>query len=124
MHQHVQSRHVHCTRCEELEEQVRQLKALLAPPVLFPDEWNLTKRETQLLQAFLVQRQLSREHLLTVMYDHETDIDIRTIDAFVYKLRKKFEAAGVAVTIEPVRSIGYRMSGADQKYIRTFMAEG
>lgn len=36
---------------DELEEEVRQLRELLVPPVVFPDEWRLTPQEAAVLAA-------------------------------------------------------------------------
>lgn len=49
-----------------------------------------------------------REKLLELIWDDELDVDTRTIDVHVNRLRSKL--AGTGVEVETVRGVGYRMA--------------
>ena len=74
----------------------------------------LTPKEFDLLQAFLESsgRVLSREHLLNRVwgYAHADEIESRTVDVHVRRLRAKL--GGEGWRIATVKSIGYRMEEA------------
>jgi DNA-binding response OmpR family regulator len=75
----------------------------------------LTPKEFDLLQALLeaAGRVLSREHLLTRVwgYAHADEIESRTVDVHVRRLRAKLGDDGMR--IETVKSVGYRFARAD-----------
>ncbi len=69
----------------------------------------LTATEFKLLQVLMERkgRVLSREYLLTNVWNYENEIETRTVDTHVRRLREKL--ASEAVLIETVRGVGYRM---------------
>lgn len=78
-------------KVDELQETVRQLKDLLAPPFAFPREWRLSNLETRVLAALLAAKgpYITRQALYVAMYDFETDAQEKTVDVYLCKVRKK-----------------------------------
>ncbi|MGH2531183.1 MAG: response regulator transcription factor [Thermomicrobiales bacterium] len=53
---------------------------------------------------------LTRDQLLERVWGGEYPGETRTVDVHVSRLRDRLEAAGAQITIETVRSVGYRLS--------------
>jgi len=70
----------------------------------------LTATEFKLLSQLMESRGrvVTREHLLINVWNYETEIETRTIDTHVRRLREKLGSE--AVWIETIRGIGYRMA--------------
>lgn len=77
------------------------------------DEVQLTALEFRLLGALLSQRGrvFSREALLDRVWGIQADIETRTVDTMMKRLRDKLGAAGRY--LETVRGVGYRFGEAD-----------
>ncbi|HAQ57775.1 MAG TPA: DNA-binding response regulator [Opitutae bacterium] len=71
-------------------------------------EVTLTATEFRLLQLLMERkgRVQSREHLLVAVWNYDTDIETRTVDTHVRRVREKLGA--YAHLIETVRGVGYR----------------
>lgn len=54
-------------------------------------------------------RVYSRERLLDCVWTHDPDIDLRTVDVHVRRLRKALNASGLPDLIRTVRSAGYSL---------------
>jgi two-component system, OmpR family, phosphate regulon response regulator PhoB len=67
--------------------------------------------EFRLLRHFLENpgRVFSRERLLDSVWSHDPDIDLRTVDVHVRRLRKALNDGGRADIIRTVRSAGYSL---------------
>jgi two-component system phosphate regulon response regulator PhoB len=67
--------------------------------------------EFRLLRHFLERpgRVFSRERLLDSVWGHDTDIELRTVDVHIRRLRKAINAGGKADLIRTVRSAGYAL---------------
>jgi two-component system phosphate regulon response regulator PhoB len=74
----------------------------------------LTALEYKLLLTLVERRGRvqARPHLLESVWGHQPDIQTRTVDMHVQRLRAKLGAAGAL--IETVRGSGYRFQGADK----------
>jgi DNA-binding response OmpR family regulator len=57
---------------------------------------------------------LTRETLLETVWGREYDIDTRTVDVHINRLRQRLETAGTSVEIETLRGIGYRLATRDE----------
>jgi two-component system, OmpR family, phosphate regulon response regulator PhoB len=70
----------------------------------------LTATEFRLLQLLMERRGRvqTREHLLVNVWNYESEIETRTVDTHVRRLREKLGAE--ADWIETIRGVGYRMS--------------
>ena len=69
----------------------------------------LTATEFRLLRLLMERkgRVQSREHLLLNVWNYETEIETRTVDTHIRRLREKL--GGEADRIETLRGVGYRM---------------
>jgi two-component system phosphate regulon response regulator PhoB len=67
--------------------------------------------EFRLLRHFLEHpgRVFSRDRLLDAVWAHDPDIDGRTVDVHIRRLRKALNAGGLADVIRTVRSAGYSL---------------
>lgn len=67
--------------------------------------------EFRLLKHFLEHpgRVFSRERLLDSVWGHDSDIELRTVDVHIRRLRKAINAGGRADIIRTVRSAGYAL---------------
>ena len=67
--------------------------------------------EYRLLKALLERpgRVFSRERLLDTVWSHDSDIDVRTVDVHVRRLRKALNQDGFPDIIRTVRSAGYSL---------------
>jgi DNA-binding response OmpR family regulator len=77
-------------------------------------EIELTTREYELLE-FMAQnprRVLSRDLLLTRVWDEEFDLTTNVVDVYVGYLRRKVDAPGEEKLIRTVRGAGYTLKGA------------
>jgi two-component system phosphate regulon response regulator PhoB len=70
--------------------------------------------EFRLLRHFLEHpgRVFSRERLLDSVWQHDPDIDARTVDVHIRRLRKALNADGLPDLIRTVRSAGYSLDSA------------
>ena len=75
-------------------------------------EVELTALEFRLLHTFLLRRDRvqTRDQLLEDVWGYEPDLNTRTVDTHVKRLREKLGAAGQI--IETVRGVGYRLSSS------------
>lgn len=72
----------------------------------------LSSTEFRLMQFFIChpERVYSRTQLLDNVWGNSADIDDRTVDVLIRRLRKQLEPFGCRNYIQTVRSIGYRFS--------------
>ncbi len=72
--------------------------------------------EFRLLRHFMEhpKRVFSRERLLTTVWSHATEIESRTVDVHVRRLRKALNEGGRPDIIRTVRSAGYALDSGDE----------
>ena len=103
------SRIVIGTESVRLELDIQQRRAWTTEEV----EVSFTRAEYDILLALVEAngRILSRSQLLdAISSGSDHDVDERVVDAFVSKIRRKLNAAGLPkVPVETVRGIGYRL---------------
>jgi two-component system phosphate regulon response regulator PhoB len=82
----------------------RHIAAIAGEPL------DLTATEFKLLQLLMARRGRvqTREHLLLNVWRYETEIETRTVDTHVRRLREKLGAE--AAWIETIRGVGYRFA--------------
>jgi len=85
----------------------RHIAAIAGAPL------DLTATEFKLLQLLMERRGRvqTREHLLINVWRYETEIETRTVDTHVRRLREKLGAE--AAWIETIRGVGYRFAELD-----------
>jgi two-component system, OmpR family, phosphate regulon response regulator PhoB len=73
----------------------------------------LSHTEFKLLQCLMLQpkRVHSREQLLSQAWDKDSQIDVRTVDAHIKRLRQALLAVGCEGYIHTVRGMGYTLNG-------------
>ncbi len=76
-------------------------------------EVTLTLKEYRLLELFMrhPRQVLSREQILSSLWDFDADWESNVIDVHVKNLRKKLFGTGKDDFIETVRGVGYRLKG-------------
>jgi two-component system phosphate regulon response regulator PhoB len=60
-------------------------------------------------------RVFSRERLLDAVWSHDSDIDARTVDVHVRRLRKALNEGGKPDLVRTVRSAGYSLDAEGDK---------
>jgi two-component system torCAD operon response regulator TorR len=83
----------------------RELSGLDGRPI------HLTRAEFDLLAALVGAdgRPLSREYLIEVVSNRQTDADVRTVDALIARLRRKLIGGSEQPVIATVTGIGYKL---------------
>ncbi len=107
-----------CDQCDELREELRQLRASIAPvEFVAPVEWGLKVGEDQLLRAFRSRRFLTVNGVIAAtrsehrLNKSQWDIDQPNNLASVYvsHLRKKLKAARAPYRIVTHHGHGYKL---------------
>ena len=77
----------------------------------FSKKIRLGPKEYQLLVALIEkpERVLTREFLLDHIWPDNLDIETRTVDVHMARLRKSLELAGKSDSIRTVRGVGYSL---------------
>ena len=75
---------------------------------------HLGPTEFRLLRHFLQspRRVFSREQLLDNVWGHDSEVELRTVDVHIRRLRKALNGAGGADLLRTVRSVGYALDSA------------
>lgn len=107
-----------------LQEEVRWLKDLLAPPGFLPAVFKLSAHEERTLKALLSRKEWTREALYEsiYLYSNEPNIpDMRMIDTVICKLRRKIKPWGIE--IETLYGQGFRIAPAMRAYAAKIIDE-
>ncbi|MEZ5933909.1 MAG: phosphate regulon transcriptional regulator PhoB [Alphaproteobacteria bacterium] len=83
------------------------------------DEVHLSPTEFRLLRKFLERpgRVFSRDQLLDLVWGHDQDVELRTVDATIRRLRRALNENGRADLLRTVRAAGYALDqGETQKH--------
>src|SRR3954453_14777726 len=77
----------------------------------------LTRAEFDLLAALVGAdgRPLSRDYLIEVVSNRQTDVDVRTVDALVARLPRKLVGGSDHPVIATVTGIGYKLASDDRR---------
>ena len=88
----------------EMDVEAHRVRRRAAPVQLGPTEFRL-------LRYFMENpgRVFSRDQLLDAVWAHDADIDARTVDVHVRRLRKALNQGGLPDVIRTVRSAGYSL---------------
>jgi len=119
MHTHVKS--TRCERCQELEEEIRQLRKLITPGGRFPLSWSLTNKQTLLLSCFLTRSIVTRDAALAGVYGADTENDIRIVDVYMKRIRERFRDVGVDIKFKAEYGLGYSITAEDQAKLKSFV---
>lgn len=84
------------------------LEQHLSATLVLPVEWRLTGSEATVFGCLVNRPIATKEAILTTLYsDRDEEAEIKIIDVFVCKLRKKLAPFGI--TIETIWGRGYRL---------------
>jgi len=80
--------------------------------VLREQSSTLSKKEAQLLECLLerVDRVVSRERLLEVLWDDTVFVEENTLNVYVTRVRKKLQELRLDGALETIRGAGYRLN--------------
>jgi two-component system cell cycle response regulator CtrA len=92
---------------ERLRERVTQLEGLGDGAILAPVDWRLTPAEARLFNGLMSRQMASKGALMDAIYQGRDEAEIKIVDVFVCKIRKKLKPFGIA--IETVWGQGYRI---------------
>lgn len=83
-----------------MRERVRQLESLIMPSVHVPIEWRLTPAEARVFQHLTSRDVATKQSIMTALYSDRADdeVEIKIVDVFVCKMRKKLTPFGVGIT--------------------------
>ncbi|MBM7645478.1 DNA-binding response OmpR family regulator [Scopulibacillus daqui] len=99
------------------EERILEVEGLSLYPerleLCFNDECvTLTKKESILADLLLSKhpKAVSREMMLSKLWDDESFVEENTLNVNIARLRKKFEDLNIKNAVETVRGLGYRLN--------------
>ena len=100
-------------RIEELEEEIRQLKAAFAPKVGFPLSWRLDERESAILSALFHTKgsYVTPDALLLLLVRYEDDADERTTRTWIGRLRHKLKPRGITIVTRATQGYALKVAG-------------
>lgn len=78
---------------ETLRERIRQLETLLAPVVVLPPEWGLSRNETLIFRVLLGREMATKDQMMAILYGDRADEppDPKILSVFIFKMRKKLK---------------------------------
>lgn len=85
---------------DELRARVAYLEATLAPVIITPTEWKLTRTESVIIAVLAGREIASREAMHAALYslDPNGGADMKVIDVYIHHLRKKLKPFGFRIT--------------------------
>lgn len=100
-----------------LREQVRQMHALLQPPLTFPFEWGLTLAEARILQCLVgaPDGRRSRDAIHVAASGQDPLSSPKVIEVRICKLRQKLAPLGFKIST--LHGFGYRLDPAARAHI-------
>lgn len=109
---------------QRLRDQVTALQDALGQTEAFrtPAEWRLTASEATVFASLYGRESCSKEQLMHALYEPGVDDEpnIKIVDVFICKLRKKLTPYGVA--IETIWGRGYRMTAQTKARVQALIA--
>src|SRR5262245_7404384 len=106
-----------------LRERIRQLEEMVGIGLEVPPMFGLTGKESALLGIMMERELTTKESALDLMYfDRPNDTpEVKIIDVFVCKMRKKLEKFDVK--IETVWGRGYRLPPDSKKNVQAYLKQ-
>jgi DNA-binding response OmpR family regulator len=102
-----------------LEDEIRRLTLLLRPPIMFPEAWGLSRRETQLLAAIYGggDSPVSLARLIYAIYgDDEPEFVTDCVKVTMFHLRQKMRPHKVRII--NVRDTGWHLDRWSREFVR------
>ena len=107
-----------------LRAKVDQLEELLGLHFPSPFSFTLTGQEMRVFGVLMKREVATKEMIMQGLYSHrpqDDEVEIRIVDVFICKIRKKLAPHGVA--IETVWGHGYRLTQDTKAKVRGIMAQ-
>ncbi len=108
-------------RIEELEEENRQFKELLAPTAAFPLEWQLTPTQARLLAALYKNDRLSHERVFFALGSKSEVQSYGLLTVNIHHLRRKLGPLGMKIV--NLHSYGYALTPESRTFIKGVLDE-
>ncbi len=112
------------TENEELRDRIDQLEGELKwTGFRFPLEWCLTPKEAKLLSALASRMVCSKEFLHLTLYglDPSGGAEIKIVDVFICKIRKKISPAGINIVTQ--WGSGYALDAPSLKIVTSYIGK-
>lgn len=105
---------------DELREKVRQLEEIIGFHLRAPVAFGLNRHEEMVLGALTKRDRMTKEQIMMALYsDRIESPDIRIIDVYICRLRKKLKEFGIEITT--IWGIGYALTPASKAIIKQFL---
>lgn len=107
---------------DRLRDRISQLEDAMGMSVLTPIEWRLTMAEQRVFGVLLARELATKAAIMAALYsaDGKEEAEIKIVDVFVCKARKKLKPFGVE--IETRWGEGYYLTPATKAKVRAMMA--
>jgi DNA-binding response OmpR family regulator len=102
-----------------LEDEIRRLNLLLRPPIMFPEAWGLSRRETQLLAVLYRggDSPVSLARLIYAIYgDDEPEFVTDCVKVYMYRLRQKMLVHNLVII--NVWAVGWHLDARSREFVR------
>lgn len=113
-------------RVEELEETVRQMRELLAPPLVLPPAWHASPGLGRFISALMARSPgfVTAEALVVASaYDQSRDFaSTKLCQVYASKARRLFERHVPGAKVENGWALGYRITPGDVAQVRQAIA--
>ena len=105
-----------------LRERLARLETSFGLSFVAPVEWRLTGSEQAVVGALLARDHCTKDALMAALYRDfgKDEPEIKIIDVFICKLRKKLKPFGLEITT--IWGLGYAMSAAMKARARAMIA--
>lgn len=100
---------------DRLRARIEILEQSFGMDFLPPIEWGLTAHESKVLGVLMKREAVTKEGIMAALYDGRDDPEIKIVDVFVCKLRRKLKPFGVEVATLWGR--GYQMSAENKRRV-------
>lgn len=108
---------------EALRIQMAELRELLTPTFNFPVEWELPRREAQILALLVtLNRPLTKaSYMQLVLADNPSYIPADIVESHVSKLRKRCRKLNLPIEFHSKRFEGYSISADSKVFLEKFL---
>lgn len=106
---------------ERLRDRVAQLEDAMGMRLLTPVEWRLTSSEMRVFGVLMTREIATKQAIMSALYraDARDEAEIKIVDVFVCKARKKLKPFGVE--IETRWGEGYYLTPAMKAFVRDYI---
>ena len=109
---------------EVLRERVDALeREFMGALLVFPVAWCLTANEQRIMGVLLSRPEASKDQIMTALYrdTHRDEAEIKIVDVFVCKVRRKLKPFGVA--IRTIWGVGYAIDEPQRGLLKKALAQ-